>query len=145
MTDFTVKGVQELVLDLKKLPEALKKNVVLRISQVAYDEGQKGAGRHVETGALFQSLFNRQIGDGRTVGHDRNRAPHAPFVIQGTDPHDIFPNTKKALRWASGGQFFFSKKVRHPGYEGDPYMDNASDRAMSQFSGIVDTVLKEAL
>jgi hypothetical protein len=120
----------------------LQRDVILRLSQVAFNSAQKGAGRHTKpggTGALFQSLFNRPSSETvRTVGHDQNRAPHAKFVIQGTKAHDIRPNKKKALRWVSGNNFVFAKFVRHPGYIGDAYMDQASDDAMKQFQTILD-------
>jgi hypothetical protein len=143
--EITVQGVQELILDLRKLPDNLKEQVILRMSQVAYNEAQAGAGRHIKSGALFQSVFNRQISGGREVGHDRARAPHAAFVIQGTRPHGIAPKNKKALRWAGPNGFIFSKFVNHPGYKGDPYMDNASDKALAQFNTILDTVLRESI
>jgi len=143
--DVTVSGLKELFVDLDKLPDNMQKGVMLRMSQVAYDDAQAGAGRHIQTGALFQSVFNRQVTGGRSVGHDRARAPHAPFVIQGTKPHPIRPRNKKALRWAGPNGFIFSKGVQHPGYEGDPYMDSAADKALAQFQTILDKALQESI
>lgn len=145
MIDVTVDGMKELAVDLAKFPGEIKKSVLLRMSQIAYDESQRGAGRHVQSGALLQSLYNRQVTEGRAVGHDRNRAPHAPFVVQGTIPHTIGPKTKKSLRWAGPNGFIFAKLVRHPGYAGDPYMDTASDKALAQFNTILDAALKDAI
>jgi hypothetical protein len=136
-------GLEEARQTLQRLPAGLEKSTILRMSQVAYDEAQRGAGRHNKTGALFQSLFNRAIPGGREVGHDGNRAPHAIFVQLGTRPHVIRPKTKKALRWASGGKFFFAGKVNHPGYRGDAYLINAATLAVRQFSSILDAALKE--
>ena len=140
-----VSGAKELIAELRDLPEAFQKPVINKLAAVAYDSAQKGAGRHVVTGALFQSLYNRPITGGREVGHDPNRAPHAVFVNFGTRPHQIRPKNKKALRWASGNGFIFAKLVNHPGYRGDPYMVQAKDDALAQFSTIVDKTLKEAL
>ena len=140
-----VTGAKELIAELRDLPEAFQKPVINKLAAVAYDSAQKGAGRHVVTGALFQSLYNRPITGGREVGHDPNRAPHAVFVNFGTRPHQIRPKNKKALRWASGNGFIFAKLVNHPGYRGDPYMVQAKDDALAQFSAIVDKTLKEAL
>jgi hypothetical protein len=128
---------------LQRLPASLEKTTILRMSQVAYDEAQRGAGRHNRTGALFQSLFNRAIPKGREIGHDGQRAPHAVFVQLGTRPHVILPNKKKALRWATGGKFFFAGKVNHPGYRGDAYLINAATLAVREFSNIVTAALKE--
>ena len=137
-------GLSEVTGSLRRLPEHLEKSTILKMSQVAYDEAQKGAGRHVKTGALFQSLFNRAIPNGREVGHDTQRAPHAIFVQLGTRPHEIRPKNKKALRWASGNGFVFSKVVKHPGYIGDAYLINAATLAVREFSRILDESLKEA-
>ena len=137
-------GLSEVTGSLKRLPVALEKSTILKMSQVAYDEAQKGAGRHVKTGALFQSLFNRAIPNGREIGHDQQRAPHAIFVQLGTRPHEIRPKNKKALRWASGNGFVFAGKVNHPGYIGDAYLINAATLAVREFGRILDESLKEA-
>lgn len=136
-------GISEVTGTLQRLPAAFQKDTILRMSQVAYDVAQVGAGRHNKTGALFQSLYNRSIPNGREVGHDTGRAPHAIFVQLGTRPHVIMPNKKKALRWSSGGKFFFAGKVNHPGYRGDAYLIDAATQAVRQFAAIVDTALKE--
>jgi len=154
-----VSGAKELIAELRDLPEAFQKPVINKLSAVAYDSALKGAGRHVVTGALFQSLDNRPITGGREVGHDPNRAPQALWVNFGTKRHWIGPKDKKALRWVppslvgptnpnlkgKGGGFAFSKGHWHPGYRGDPYMVQAKDDALAQFSTIVDKTLKEAL
>lgn len=121
----------------------LDQRTVQRMAQFAFDESQRGAGRHNKTGALFQSLYNRSTPNGRAVGHDTRRAPQAEFVLLGTRPHDIRPKTKKALRWPSGGKFFFSKFVRHPGYRGDPYLFTAGDAALRNFAAFVDQSFRE--
>lgn len=136
-------GLSEAAGTLRRLPAALERSTILRMSQVAYDEAQRGAGRHNRTGALVQSLFNRAIPKGREVGHDPQRAPHAIFVQLGTRPHVILPKKKKALRWASGGRFFFAGKVNHPGYRGDAYLFAAATQAVREFSTIVTAALRE--
>lgn len=145
MIEIEVNGVKELLGDLNQFPEKLQGKVMLGLSQKAYDEAQRGAGRHVVTGALFQSLYNRKIADGRQVGHDPGRAPHAAFVQFGTRPHTIAPKTKKALRWAGPNGFIFAKIVNHPGYIGDPYMIKAKDSALSIFQSIIDKAMKESI
>ena len=140
----TVSGIEKIIPDLVKLTPAIEKTVILRMSQVAYDSMQQGAGRHTKTGALFQSVYNRMLGDhAREVGHDLQRAPYAPHVIFGTRPHKIYPKNKKALRWAKGGSFKFAKWVNHPGYVGDDYFNRSADEAIRQFRAIVDAATKE--
>jgi hypothetical protein len=146
MARVVVTGIQQTVRELQQLTPKLERSVLLDMSQIAYDSAQRSAGQHENTGstgALFQSLYNRQIPKGREVGHDPQRAPHAVFVQFGTRPHEIRPKTKKALRWARGGEFFFAKVVHHPGYIGDPYMVSAADDAIRQFAAIVDKRIKE--
>jgi hypothetical protein len=139
-----VNGVETLKKDLIGLTPKIEKAVLLQLSNVAYDQAQRGAGRHVKTGALLQSLFNRAIPKGREVGHDPERAPHALFVLFGTKPHKIQPKNKKALRWAGPGGFIFAKSVNHPGYRGDHYLNRAADEAIRQFDAIVNQAFKES-
>jgi hypothetical protein len=131
-------GISEARGLFEQLPKRLERQTILRMSQIAYDEAQAGAGRHHKTGALFRSLYNRQIPNGREVGHDPDAAPHALFVNFGTRPHVIRPKEKKALRWSAGGKFIFAKAVNHPGYAGDPYMVRAADESIRQFTTIID-------
>lgn len=139
--------------------KTLDGRTVQLLAQFAFDESQRGAGRHSKTGALFQSLYNRNTGNGRAVGHDTGRAPHAEFVLLGARPHDIFPSKKKVLRWpkkgftgpllpgGSGGKgrsgWMFAKVIHHPGNRADPYLFQAGDAALRNFSAFVDKAFKE--
>lgn len=143
MIEFKITGVNVAQTWVRDLPPNVAKDVVLRMSQIAYDAVQLGADRHTKTGALFQSVYNRQIPNGREVGHDPTRAPYAQFVIFGTRPHVIRPKNKKALRWPAGAGFRFAKFVNHPGYRGDDYMTTAADYAVRQFANLVDQSLKD--
>lgn len=145
MITATVSGLTELVDDLRGMPPKVETEVINNLSQVAYDSAQRGAGRHIKTGALFQSLYNRAIRDGRSVGHDPRRAPHAIHLIFGTKPHKIVPNKRKALRWVGPAGFMFAKAVNHPGYRGDDYMLQARDDALSQFQKISANALRRTL
>lgn len=147
MANIRIAGLTDAIGKLNGIPQKLERSVLLQMSQIAYDSAQRGAGRHSKTGgtgALFQSLYNRQIPKGREVGHDPQRAPHALFVNLGTRPHIIEPKNKKALRWASGGRFFFAGRVKHPGYRGDAYMIAATTDAVRAFRAIVDQGMKDA-
>lgn len=143
-----VNGAKQVSDELSAIPESLAREVIRQMAAIAYDSAEAGARSHTKpgsTGALLQSLYNRQGEDriSRAVGHDPQRAPHALFVNLGTRPHLITPKNKKALRWASGGKFFFAQRVNHPGYIGDPYVYRAADDALAQFQTIVDQALKE--
>jgi hypothetical protein len=139
----TTPNLVEVRNEIVALTPALQKRTLLDMSQVAYDQMQSGAARHSKTGALFASVYNRSIPNGREVGHDPQRAPHALFVVFGTRPHVIVPKTKKALRWVSGNGFVFAGKVNHPGYRGDDYLTRAADEAVRQMPAIVDAAIKE--
>lgn len=143
--DIQVNGINELLSDLKDLPENMENKVILGMSQIAYNSAQRGASRHSKSGALLQSLFNKKITGGRAVGHDTGRAPQALWVNFGARPHKIVPSKKKALRWAGPGGFIFAKIVNHPGYIGDPYIIKAKDDAVSQLQSIAATALKESI
>lgn len=115
--------VQNLDADIGKI---LKKT-----AQHIFDETEQGADRHTVTGALANAVFMRSIGGGYEIGIDIQSAPHAQFVHFKTRPHIIKPKNKKALRWAIGGDFRFSKEgVMHPGYKGDPFFQDAIDSGM---------------
>ena len=147
-------GLSEATGTLRGLPENMEKTTLLRMSQVAFDEAQRGAGRHNKpggTGRLWASLYNRPIPKGREVGHDPTIAKHAVFVQLGTPPHEIKPKNdvspknskrKAALRWVGGGGYIFARVVKHPGYRGDAYLINAATLALREFSGILDDYLR---
>lgn len=140
----SVSGLDVVARELREIPPGLEREVLRRMSKIAYDRMQAGSDRHTKTGALFRSVYNRSIAPNRReVGHDTGAAPYAPFVVFGTRPHDIRPKNKKALRWAVGGKFVFAKFVRHPGYRGDDYLTAAADEAVRQFAAVVDAALKE--
>ena len=136
-------GAKEAIATVTELPKALESRVINEMSQIAYDRMLQGARRHNKTGALFQSIYNRQLSpNSRQVGHDETRAPHAKFILYGTKDHRVAPKNKKALRWASGGKFFFSKGHDVKGVTADNYLEAAATEAISRFAGIVDNAIK---
>jgi len=145
MTTISIAEFQNFITEV---PKALRKTILLRMSQVAFDKAKEGANRHFQTGALRQSLRNERAATAldpnrRRVYHDANRAPHAVFVNFGTKPHVIVPKNKKALRWVSGNGFVFATKVNHPGYKGDAYMVRAATEAIRSMRSIVNEAMKE--
>jgi len=144
-TAIKIEGLDKVVVEIRALPDVTARRVILDMAQIAHEGLLDGAGRHNKTGALFQSVYNRQLAPAtRQVGHDEQRAPHALFVLHGTKPHDIRPKDKKALRWTVGNRFVFAKFVKHPGYRGDNYLDRAADDAIRQFPALVDRAIKGA-
>lgn len=68
------------------------------------------------TGQLIGSFAQvaRQEGDDWIVGLSSDKE-YAEPQHEGTAPYDIYPKTRKALRWKSGNGFRFAKHVHHPG------------------------------
>lgn len=55
---------------------------------------------------------------------DTAKVKYAGFVYDGTKPHEIKAKGNGSLSWATGGNRFFAKSVQHPGYKGDPWIEN---------------------
>lgn len=140
MTTITIRieGAKLAATRIAGIPKRLAHAVVLEMSQIIYDRAQEGASRHRgETNRLFGSLVNRPVQNGREVGHDKQHAPHAKFVLFGTGPHIIRARNRKALRWAGPRGYIFAKWVRHPGYRGDNYLYDAAKEAIRRMPEIV--------
>jgi len=128
-----VSGTDEVRAKLRRIgPELARLALASTVVQVE-DYVEQEVGKHSKTGALFQSIYKREVADGWEVGHDPQRAAHAVFVHWGTRPHRIEPKDKKALRWAAGNRFAFAKGVNHPGYKGDPWLVRAAQLAPAIF------------
>lgn len=70
-----------------------------------------------KTGRLFAAWSARVRGTGfETVGVVANRVSYAPFIEEGTGPHDIFAKPGSALMWR--GAAHPVTHVRHPGFAG---------------------------
>ena len=142
MIELNLDGLDQVRQQFARLVPAVQQQVLNGLAQVAFDTAQRGADAHTKTGALARSLFLRPEGeDAWIIGHNQQTAPHALFVHWGTRAHIIRPRDKKALRWPSGQgagtRFLFAQFVRHPGYEGDPWLVKAADNAVQQFDAIV--------
>lgn len=128
--------------ELLKIAQAPRR-ALDRLAEDIEEQVERDAGKHSKTGALFNSVGKRRTGQsGWLVGHDLQRAKHALFVHWGTKPHTIAPKRKKALRWVSGNRFAFAKRVRHPGYRGDPWLVRAASQAPLIFDRHVRAILQ---
>ncbi len=134
LTRIKLDGTAETKKKLAELGDVLARKALAETAEDVEEYVAHEAGKHSRDGALFRSVFNRPEGRGFAIGHDTSIAPHALFVHWGTRPHVIKPKKKKSLRWASGGAFFFSKLVRHPGYKGDPWLIRAARHAPTMFA-----------
>ena len=140
-------GSDEIRAAFAALVPRVQDNALAKLAVGVHQDVIAGADAHTKTGALVQSIRLRRIAEGWQIGHDLQRAPYAPFVHWGAKPHDIEPNKRKVLRWATDGKvykpsdrgdfFLFAKIVHHPGYKGDPYMVRAVEAAPIRFARII--------
>ena len=117
-----VSGTEAVRAKLAQLGDVLGRQALAATAVEVEEYVAQQAGVHNKTGALVRSVFKAKTADGWLIGHDLQHAPHALFVHWGTRPHVIRPKNKKALRWASGGKFFFAKQVNHPGNAPDKWL-----------------------
>lgn len=80
--------------------------------------GRLGEFRQGVTGPYRDVTFGR-------VG----QTPYLGWHMDGTGPHIIRLRRRKALRFVSGGQVVFAKKVRHPGTKATRFLVRALDAA----------------
>lgn len=94
------------------------------------------------TGALRNSITER-VGD--LEGEVAANAKHARFVECGTDPHEITPRRKQALRFVQNGRVVFASRVMHPGTKARPFMGTAADVGQQVLDYGVDYYVSEAV
>lgn len=93
-----------------------------------FNRGRVRTGYKSRTGQLERAVNTRMLNDlSSEVFIDNGIAAYAGFVHNGSAPHRILPNGKKALRWVKNGAFQFARSVNHPGYKGDPFLYTAAD------------------
>jgi hypothetical protein len=112
--------------DLKEIPQRIRSIVAPRFMEVSTDFLQSRMITYApyKSGELVGSIttkrWGNQYGYFAQVGPT---APHTPFVVLGTAPHDIYPVNARVLHWLSSGGDIFATHVRHPGTRPNPFMD----------------------
>ena len=77
-----------------------------------------------DTGALANSIEGRLIGNPPGTVSLEAKAPHAKYIIHGTDPHGITGNP--TLRFmGSSGEPVFRNRVNHPGTKPNNFLAEA--------------------
>lgn len=75
-------------------------------------------------------------------------AAYAEYVESGTDPHEIRPRYRSALRWPALGGFRFARRVHHPGTRAQPFMEPAldavADRIVAEMQAAADLAAARA-
>lgn len=122
-----------------RLDDFAKNDALAYLQDVVFENAYDLADRHTKDGNLLQSLYHKKINSNTyELGADANKASYAIFVHNGTRAHDIMPKTRKFLRWVKSDRFVFAKKVRHPGYRGDPFFIKAVHISVPQFKAWAD-------
>jgi hypothetical protein len=78
------------------------------------------------------------------ISIDSAVAPYGHWVHTGTKAHDIFPKSKKSLRWVNKNGFAFAKHVRHPGTKPDEFLYQAAERSRGEINAIFGRHVDEA-
>jgi hypothetical protein len=64
----------------------------------------------------------------------------------GSKPHTIVPSKKRVLAFKSGGKMIFTRKVKHPGYKGNRFVERTvkktSGKVNDLFSKCLDNIIK---
>lgn len=133
----------------ESLKELIRKRAVAKLADEIYQNAFNRADAHTQTGVLLSALYNRKKSDLRyEVGIDNKRASYGVFVHNGTKPHIIKPTqrgvskNRKFLRWVAGSEFVFAKKVKHPGYKGDPFFELAIKQEVPKFERWLEREIK---
>ena len=63
------------------------------------------------------------LDEGEILEFGDKRASYGIFVHNGWEAHEIRPKKRKFLRWVIGSEFVFARKVKHPGYKGDAFLN----------------------
>lgn len=136
------------IMDAEQILNEYLRQAVLSATEEVADYATQHHGFKSRTGNLERSITSIHSRDGLKgwVTIDRTRAPYGTYVHQGYKAFTIVPRYKKVLRWVGrDGKFVFAKRVRHPGYKGDPFLFNALDAKKEYISNVFDNRVDAAI
>ena len=96
----------------QEILEAIGYNLVRELREQLTKNGS------VITGNLRRSIYFKVEGDTIII----KMADYGKNVEFGSSPHIIRPKSKKALKFKSGSEDVFAKKVNHPGSRAKPFI-----------------------
>lgn len=117
-----------------KCERAAVRVIVDEAKEEVYNDTPQG-----RTGNLRKSVGGRVIEGGR-VGVVEVKDPHAHLLHDGVVPHEtsVVRKDGRAIRfWDSAGAMIFRRVTRHPGIQGDPWVERAVDRVMGQLDPLL--------
>lgn len=145
-------GLDRLVDAVRVAPGAVREVLdvsVLEAGGLIASRAQLEHNFRTKSGMLERSVSVQQTGPAQAVVFlDRNVAPYAAMVHEGTRAHIIAPTRRKALRWSSRGAFFFARRVSHPGTKPDQFLYKAADKergaVQARIQAGIDSAIQEA-
>lgn len=135
----------KLVQAFESAPAKTRQIVERQVKMAVRDIREEARGNHrfiSRSGYAEKSIQSEASGNEGSVWLGSNVAV---YQHEGTRAHTITPRNKTVLRFAQGGQFVFTKRVKHPGIKADPYLYNAVEKMMptiiSRFNAALDGLL----
>lgn len=125
-TDF-----DKLVRAFEKAPEKTRRMVRVELKAAAEGIKDRASTEHRykrKSGTLERDGLVARVEDNVAIIALNPRVPYGVYVHEGTKPHIILPSRKRVLRWSDGNQYFFAKKVNHPGTKPDQFLYNAANK-----------------
>lgn len=91
-----------------------RKGAAIRVREIT--ERTAVQARILAPGTMKQKIRPIVTGGSNPLGIVMVEHPAASFVLQGTNPHKIYPRKPNGvLRFTAGGQVVFARYVNHPG------------------------------
>ena len=116
---------------INELLHSRKSPVVFHLANIGRQvEGNARRLVGVKTGRLKASIGSRIVRG--FPGHNVEVFADTPYAVyhhDGTRPHVIRPRRKRVLKFQSGGQTVFARKVNHPGTRANPFLLRAAQQA----------------
>jgi len=142
-----IKNEENILRVLDTLPKERTTQAVKDITEDLYENVKKLARPHFRQRSTLETNIRHKVksnagivwidNDGMLVNWRGRRLNYVEFVLYGTRPHIIKPRRKKALRFVKLGDFVFAKRVRHPGYRGDNFLQKAINETLNNLERIV--------
>jgi len=150
-------GTEEVFKAFRRIRADLKPAILNELGQVAFDSAFRDVDKHSRSMAqiraarasgqshtgfkqMLRSLKHVKSGTTHLIYHDLQVAQYAVHVHWGTKARIVKPSEKKALRWAAGGKFFFSKGHRISGIKADPWLVRAGAEAERKLPSIINKI-----
>jgi len=137
----------------KRLDGDLQKDFLARVVEETRENARERASKHTITGRLERNIDSKVnkiamtgevfvANQGMLKKWKGKNVNYGIFVHFPTKPHPITPKKWKALRWEKDGKFIFAKKVKHPGYKGDPFLYKGLADTFKQLDRIFEETTK---